>query len=84
MLQIIFHNLQCGDLNSIGLVLGFLGTILVFYFGLPNIGVLSEGSYVEIEVTSKMKISNLISRIGLLMIAAGFVCQLVAIQPIQS
>ena len=44
MLETATHNLLNGDLNSIGLVLGFVGVLLVFFFGLPPIGVLSEGS----------------------------------------
>lgn len=79
MLEIAIHNLLKGDLNSIGLVLGFVGVLLVFFFGLPSIGVLSEGSYVEIQVTRKMKIYTWISRIGLLLIAGGFACQFVAV-----
>ena len=80
MLETATHNLLNGDLNSIGLVLGFVGVLLVFFFGLPPIGVLSEGSYIEIQVTRKMKIYNWLSRIGLLLIAAGFACQFVAVR----
>ena len=80
MFETIVHNLLNGDLNSIGLVLGFIGVILVFFFGLPPIGVLSEGSYIEIQVTKKMKIYNWLSRSGLLLIASGFACQLAAIR----
>jgi len=80
MFETIVHNLLNGDLNSIGLVLGFVGVLFVFFFGLPPIGVLSEGSYVEIQVTQKMKIYNWLSRIGLLLIAGGFACQLAAIR----
>ena len=80
MFETVIHNLLNGDLNSIGLVLGFVGVLLVFFFGLPPIGVLSEGSYVEIQVTPKMRIYNWLSRLGLLLIAGGFACQLAAIQ----
>jgi Sec-independent protein secretion pathway component TatC len=79
MLESAIHNLLNGDLNSVGLVLGFVGVLLVFFFGLPSIGVLSEGSYVEIQVTRKMSIYNWLSRIGLLLIAAGFACQFAAV-----
>ena len=81
MFQAVLCNLLKGDLNSIGLVLGFVGVLLVFFFGLPPIGVLSEGSYIEMQVTRKMKLYTWLSRIGLLLIAVGFGCQLFGARP---
>ena len=80
MFATVLHNLFSGDLNSIGLVLGFVGVLVVFFFGLPPIGVLSEGSYSEIELTPRMRVYNWLSRLGLLLIAGGFACQLAAIR----
>ncbi|RJF92667.1 hypothetical protein D3871_29235 [Noviherbaspirillum saxi] len=71
--------LMRGDLNTIGLVLGFLGTVVVFFFGMPSVNVLNEGSYVAMEITPKMRLYSWISRLGLGLIAIGFACQLSAI-----
>lgn len=68
-----------GDLNVIGLVLGFLGTV-IFFFGMPSVSVLSEGSYVTIELTPRMRLYSWISRLGLASIAVGFCLQLFAIK----
>ena len=82
MLEAAIDNLLMGNLNSVGLVLGFIGVLLVFFFGLPPIGVLNDGAYVETEVTPKMKASMRLSQLGLILIAAGFLCQFLAARPV--
>ena len=82
MLNIVMGNLMAGDPNTVGLVLGFTGALLVTFFGLPPISVLNEASYVEMQVTPRMKVYAWVSRIGLLLIAIGFVFQLYAIRPV--
>lgn len=81
MLEAAIESLLMGNLNSVGLVLGFLGVLLVFFFGLPPIGVLNDGAYVETQVTPKMKASIRLSQLGLVLIAAGFACQFLAVRP---
>jgi len=66
-------------LNALGLILGFIGTILVFRYGLPAIEVLNSGAYVETEVTAEMRQYSTRSRWGLGMIAVGFLSQLIAL-----
>lgn len=66
-------------LNGSGLILGLLGSIMVFFFGLPSINVLNEGSYVAMQVTPKMRKYARFSRCGLLAIALGFLTQFVAL-----
>jgi hypothetical protein len=81
MLSAAIHSLLSGDLNSIGLVLGFAGVLLVFFCGFPPMGVLNEGAYVEIETTPKMKLHIRLSQLGLALIAVGFACQFLAVEP---
>ena len=79
MLNAAIDSLLSGNLNSVGLVLGFVGVLLVFFFGLPPIGVLNSGAYGETVVTRKMRFSMFLSRLGLALIAGGFVCQFLAV-----
>ena len=65
------------DLNVIGLLVGFLGGLLITIFGLPSIGVLNQGMYVGIEITRSMRIYNWLARFGLLLVMSGFLLQLV-------
>jgi hypothetical protein len=81
MLNAAIDSLLAGNLNSVGLVLGFVGVLLVFFFGLPPIGILNDGAYVETVVTPKMKLSMRLSQLGLALIGAGFVCQFLAVSP---
>lgn len=81
MLEAAIESLLAGNLNSVGLVLGFLGVLLVFFFGLPPIGVLNDGAYVDTQVTPKMKTSIRFSQLGLVLIAAGFARQFLAVRP---
>lgn len=74
------QNLVAGDLNSVGLILGFIGVLLIFFFGLPPVGVLNEGAYVATEMTPRMEKYLLLSRLGLLLVAAGFLCQFLAVR----
>ncbi|CAJ0744024.1 hypothetical protein R16034_04039 [Ralstonia edaphis] len=73
----LFTALASGDLNVVGLIVGFIGGLMVTVFGLPSIGLLNEGMYVEIEVTWRMRIYNGLARLGLVMIMAGFLLQLI-------
>ena len=66
-------------LNGAGLIFGLLGSIMVFFFGLPSIGVLNEGAYVATEITPRMRKYTLLSRCGLLAIALGFLTQFIAL-----
>ena len=75
MLSAAIQSLLSGDLNAIGLVLGFIGGLLLFFFGLPPMGVLNEGAYVEIQITRRMKLYSRLSQLGLALIAVGFACQ---------
>lgn len=65
------------NLNVIGLLLGFIGALLVTLFGLPPLGVLNQGMYVEIEVTRRMRIYIWLSRLGLALVSLGFLFQLI-------
>lgn len=80
VIETVVNNLLSYDFNSWGLLLGFVGAVLVVIFGLPSIPVLSDGSYVEIQVTPRMKRYTLLSRLGLTLIAIGFVLQLIAVR----
>jgi hypothetical protein len=80
MLSAALQSLLSGDLNSAGLVLGFVGVLLVFFCGFPPMGVLNEGAYVEIQTTPKMKVYITLSRLGLALIAVGFACQFLAVR----
>ena len=73
------ENLAAFDINTIGLILGFIGAIILTVFGLPPISLLNEGSYAEIVITPKMKRNMWLSRLGLLFIAIGFLMQLSAV-----
>lgn len=72
------------DLNVIGLLIGFLGGLLITFFGLPSIGVLNQGMHVEIEITKCMRIYNWLARTGLFFVMAGFLLQLIpAVQSVK-
>jgi hypothetical protein len=81
MLSAAINNLLAGDLNSIGLFLGFVGVLLVFFFGFPRLGVLNEGAYVEAEATPRLKLYAFLSYLGMGLIAGGFACQFLAVRP---
>ena len=56
----------------------------ITFFGLPSIGVLNQGMYVEIEITTRMRVYNWLARIGLFFVMAGFLLQLVpAVQSVK-
>lgn len=74
------HNISSCDPDTIGLILGFVGAVLVTLFGMPSIPLLNKGSYIEIQITTTMKVYSWISRAGLLLIAIGFVFQLSGIE----
>ena len=79
MFDIALQNIMSGDPNTIGLVLGFVGAVILTIFGLPPISLLNEGAVYEIALTSKMKRNIWLSRSGLLLLAVGFVLQLIAV-----
>ena len=80
----LLHSVAVLDLNVIGLLIGFLGGLLITLFGLPSIGVLNQGMYSEIQVTTRMRIYNWLARIGLFLVMAGFFLQLVpAVQSVK-
>lgn len=80
----ILHSVAVFDLNVIGLLTGFLGGLLITFFGLPSISLLSQGMYVEIQITKRMRIYNRLARFGLFLVMAGFLLQLVpAVQSVK-
>jgi hypothetical protein len=81
MFNAAIQTLLNGDFNAIGLVLGFVGGLLLFFFGLPPLGVLNDGAYVEIAMTPKMRLYIRLSQLGLALIALGFACQFLALRP---
>jgi hypothetical protein len=81
MLSAAIQSLLAGDLNSVGLVLGFFGVLLIFFFGLPPMGILNSGAYVETESTPQIRWSIRLSQLGLGLIAVGFACQFLAVRP---
>lgn len=80
----LLHSVAICDMNVIGLLLGFLGGVLIAFFGLPPIGVLNQGMYVEIQITKRMCIYNCLARTGLVLVMIGFLFQLVpAVQSVK-
>lgn len=69
-------------LNVIALASGFLGTVLVFFFGLPP-GIVNEGAYVAHEPDNgqprRLWLYRIASYVGLALISLGFLLQLFAI-----
>ncbi len=72
-----YYTVSMFDYNIIGLSISFIGGLLITLFGLPSIGLLNEGMYIEIEITRKIRICSWISRAGLFMIMIGFLFQLI-------
>ncbi|BDC45981.1 hypothetical protein [Paraburkholderia terrae] len=62
--------------NLAGLVLAFAGAILTVIYGLPSLDVLNEQSYLEMQATEGARRYQGRSKLGLCLIAAGFVLQL--------
>ena len=80
----LLHAIVIYDLNVIGLLTGFLGGLLITFFGLPSIGILNQGMYVEIQVTRQMRVFNWLARVGLIFVMVGFFVQLVpAVQAVK-
>jgi len=80
----LLHSVAVLDLNVIGLLIGFLGGLLITFFGLPSIGVLNQGMYSEIEITMRMRIYNWLAHTGLILVMAGFLFQLIpAVQSVK-
>ncbi len=42
-------------LNIAGIIAGLSGGVMTYHFGLPNISVLSSGSYTALEVTPQIR-----------------------------
>lgn len=66
-------------LNALALAIGFIGTLILFKFGLPSIDVLNSGGYVEMSETDDIRRYKAFSKIGIALIAAGFLLQFVAL-----
>ena len=80
----LLHAIVIYDLNVIGLLTGFLGGLLITFFGLPSIGILNQGMYVEIQVTRQMRVFNWLASVGLIFVMVGFFVQLVpAVQAVK-
>lgn len=65
-------------LEPTGLVLNFVGTLLLIWKGLPNLITLSSGAYTEIDKTPEIRAARRWSRAGLVLLALGFGLQLLA------
>ncbi|MDN7176970.1 hypothetical protein M0D69_02835 [Caballeronia sp. SEWSISQ10-4 2] len=63
-------------LNVIGIVAGFIGGLMTFVYGLPNIDVLDSGAYSATEETDAIRRYKLLSKVGLSLISIGFLLQL--------
>lgn len=70
-------------LNIIGLILNILGTVLLYFFGLPNrvdptgaVNIVGEG--VDEEEVQRAKIYGRLSALALSLLGIGFVLQLIA------
>ena len=72
-----FYAISSFDMNIFGLLMGFIGGLIITFFGLPSIAVLSSGMYSEIEITPRIRLYNWLSRIGLILVMMGFLLQLV-------
>jgi len=79
MLNTILLNIISCDPSTIGLVFGFIGALIITVFGVPPISLLNEGAVFEIKLTKRMRINIWVSRIGLLLVAIGFILQLIAV-----
>ncbi|MGS1035954.1 hypothetical protein [Burkholderia glumae] len=65
-------------LNIAGVVMGLIGGLMTYRFGLPNIDVLTSGAYSEFETTPEILRYQRLSKIGIASISAGFLLQLPA------
>lgn len=72
------NDVLLGWLNLSALLLGAFGSLLLAIFGLPNLKTVSSGSYTQIdEDTPEIKRAKSLSTIGLWLLVAGFVMQVV-------
>lgn len=67
--------LLISGMNLIGLILGAAGSLLLAFYGLPNIKVLFSGAYTSIDVTSEIQRSQRMAKIGIWSLFAGFLFQ---------
>ncbi|MEQ9298782.1 MAG: hypothetical protein RIF33_09475 [Cyclobacteriaceae bacterium] len=65
--------------NVTGLALDFIGVIVLFFYEPPRqqFGILLESAPSEEELEKVFKLKRKMSRIGLLMLAIGFILQIV-------
>lgn len=63
-------------LNIAGIIAGLSGGVMTYHFGLPNISVLSSGSYTALEVTPQIRRYQALSKAGIALISIGFLLQL--------
>jgi hypothetical protein len=66
-------------LNAVGLLLGIIGVILLFKYGMPPVLFLNHVKVKESYPDNKEKTYNILSKIGLGFIITGFGCQFCAI-----
>ncbi|KIP16920.1 hypothetical protein WK15_12405 [Burkholderia ubonensis] len=62
-------------LNVVGVVCGFVGGVMTYRFGLPNIEVLESGAYTDFETTPEIHRYQRLSRVGIALISVGFLLQ---------
>ncbi|RQV16044.1 hypothetical protein DF030_31635 [Burkholderia cenocepacia] len=63
-------------LNIGGVVAGFVGGVMTYRFGLPNIDVLTSGAYSSLEITPEIRRYQILSKRGIALISVGFLLQL--------
>lgn len=74
----VVRAVMTGDLNVIGQIAGIVGGVVVTIFGMPSLSTLSAAAYSEFNITPKIRLYGRLSTLGLLLVIAAFVCQLVA------
>ncbi|WP_175762289.1 hypothetical protein [Burkholderia anthina] len=63
-------------LDIVGVVAGFVGGVITYRFGLPNINVLTSGAYSALEITPEIRRYQCLSKFGIALISVGFLLQL--------
>ena len=67
--------LLISGMNLIGLFCGAAGSLLLAFYGLPNIKVLSSGAYTEIDITPEIQRSQRFAKYGSWCLLVGFLFQ---------
>jgi hypothetical protein len=63
-------------LNVTGVVCGFVGGVMTYRFGLPNLEVLESGAYTGFELTPEIFRYQRLSKVGIALISVGLLLQL--------